>query len=130
MSKNILHWSYRDFKNFPDDLLDHRENVEEIYLKENLIPSIPKWLFEFSNLRFIHLGGNLLDFLPNEICSLENLEFLDVSKNRITELPPTFHRMVRLKRFNISDNRIKAIGKGLFGNNIFLLSDLVFVYKQ
>lgn len=114
MNKNILHWSYRDFRNFPEDLLEHRENVEEIYLKENFIPSIPPWLFEFSNLRFIHLGGNMLSSIPDEVCLLANLEFLDVSKNRITSLPKTFKFMAKLKRFNICDNRIAEISKGIY----------------
>lgn len=112
MSRNILHWSYRDFRNFPDDLLEHRDSVEEIYLKENFIPTLPKWLFDFANLRFIHLGGNLLEFIPDEICLLESLEFLDVSKNRIRELPQTFRRMQRLKRFNVCDNQISVLPAG------------------
>lgn len=115
MSRNILHWSYRDFRNFPDDLLEHRDSVEEIYLKENFIPTLPKWLFDFTNLRFIHLGGNLLEFIPDEICLLESLEFLDVSKNRIRELPQTFRRMQRLKRFNVCDNQITELPAGRWG---------------
>lgn len=117
MSKNILHWSYRDFRNFPEDLLEHRGSVEEIYLKENFIPSLPKWLFDFTNLRFIHLGGNLLEYIPTDICMLENLEFLDVSKNRIRELPITFKLMLKLKRFNISDNQLIELTKGDLGSN-------------
>lgn len=115
MNNNILHWSYRDFREFPLDLLEHSENVEEIYLKENFIPSIPEWLFEFTNLRFIHLGGNLLDTIPDGICLLANLEFLDVSKNQIRELPRTFTLMTKLSRFNCSDNKIREISKGIYG---------------
>lgn len=112
MSQNILHWSYRDFRNFPEDLLEHRDSVEEIYLKENMIPSLPKWLFDFSNLRFIHLGGNLIEYIPADICMLENLEFLDVSNNRIRELPTTLRRMSKMKRFNVSDNKLTELTAG------------------
>lgn len=112
MNNNILHWSYRDFRDFPAGLLEHRESVQEVYLKENFIPSIPEWLFEFTNLRFIHLGGNMLQAIPDGICLLRNLEFLDVSRNQIKELPHTFSRMTKLNRFNCSDNRIKEISKG------------------
>lgn len=114
MNNNILHWSYRDFREFPEDLLEHSENVEEVYLKENFIPSIPEWLFEFTNLRFIHLGGNLLESIPDGICLLANLEFLDVSKNQIKELPSTFTLMTKLSRFNCSDNKIQEITKGTY----------------
>ena len=31
----ILHWNYRNLKEFPRELLDHGEHVKEIYLKRN-----------------------------------------------------------------------------------------------
>lgn len=110
MNPNILHWSYRDFHELPAELVEHRDNLEEIYLKENFISTLPLWLFEFSHLKFIHLSGNLLKSLPDEICYLDNLEYLNVSKNQIAALPKTMSKLRKLQYLNASENVIECIG--------------------
>lgn len=118
MDPKILHWSYRDFREFPRDLLEQNRDVEEVYLKENFIPTIPLWLFEFNNLKFIQLSGNILADIPNEIDLLENLEYLDISRNRLTSLPATLNNLKKLKYLNVSDNAIPVISKGLYKYSI------------
>lgn len=112
MNSSILHWSYRDFREFPEELLEHIDQAEEIYLKENFIPSIPLWLFDFVHLKFIHLSGNALHSIPDEICLLANLEYLNVSKNHIRSLPPTLVKLKKLQYLNVSDNEIDVLEKG------------------
>lgn len=113
MNPHILHWSYRDFREFPNELLEHSsDTLEEIYLKENFISSIPKWLFQFVNLKFIQLSGNLLQTIPREICDLHNLEHLDVSRNQIDELPIQIGQLNKLQYLNVSENGITALFKG------------------
>ncbi|XP_055858844.1 leucine-rich repeat-containing protein 28 [Episyrphus balteatus] len=112
MSKTVLHWSYRDYRNVPIDLFLY-ENLEEVYLKENFITQIPKWLLNLTNLKFIHLSGNALEELPDDIYYLENLEFLDVSNNKITSLPHTIGEMKSLQRLNVSGNKLTEIPKGI-----------------
>lgn len=114
MNPHILHWSYRDFREFPNELVEHSDTLEEIYLKENFIPSIPKWLFQFVNLKFIQLSGNLLQKIPCEICALHNLEHLDVSRNQINELPEQIGHLNKLQYLNVSENGINALFKGEF----------------
>lgn len=113
MNPLILHWSYRDFREFPKDLMEHQRDVEEVYLKENFIPTIPLWLFEFINLKFIQLSGNVLSVIPNEINLLENLEHLDISKNRLKTLPATLTKLNKLQYLNVSHNAITEINQGL-----------------
>lgn len=122
MNRNsILHWSYRDFHEFPEELIDHSETLEEIYLKENFIPEMPAWLFEFVHLKFIQLSGNLLQKIPDEIIFLENLEHLDVSKNHLTELPHQIALLKKLKYLNVNDNKISVLNEGTeFQINFFL----------
>lgn len=113
MNAKILHWSYRDFREFPNEMLDEIDNLEEIYLKENFIPSLPLWLFEIINLKFIQLSGNVLTELPTQISQLKNLEHLDVSKNNLKELPITLIHLNKLQYLNVSENEIYSINKGL-----------------
>lgn len=112
MNSNILHWSYRDFHELPTNLIDHCDTLEEIYLKENFIPTLPQWFFEFVHLKFIQLSGNLLQMIPDEIGDLINLEHLDVSKNRLAELPLRLTGLHKLQYLNASENEITTLHKG------------------
>lgn len=107
-----LHWSYRDYRVFPEELLEYREVIEEIYLKENFIQTIPLWLFELNNLTFLHLAGNDLVVIPNEISFLINLEFLDVSSNKLVTLPSSIGELIKMERLNVGENRIICIPEG------------------
>lgn len=131
MDPKILHWSYRDFHEFPQQMLDEAEQLEEIYLKENFIPSLPIWLFEFTYLKFIQLSGNLLSVLPAEINQLKHLEHLDVSKNTLTELPITLTHLNKLQHLNVSENEIDTVHKGellLWSNQEIDTHLRVFIY--
>lgn len=112
MDSNILHWSYRDFREFPTELIEHCDTVEEIYLKENFIPALPHWLFEFVHLKFIQLSGNLLQTIPNEIGNLINLEHLDVSKNQLNGIPVQITQLNKLQYLDVSANEITILPKG------------------
>lgn len=113
MNRNILHWSYRDFRQFPEEVIEYSDNVEEIYLKENFIPTLPLWLFEFAHLKFLQLSGNVLCSIPEEISCLENIEYLDVSRNHLKELPKSIVRLKKLQYLNVSDNEITTIDKSV-----------------
>lgn len=112
INNKTLHWSYRDYRVFPEELLEYREIIEEIYLKENFIKIIPLWLFELNNLTFLHLAGNEIEVIPNEIRFLTNLEFLDVSCNRIVALPQSIGELIKIERLNVGENRIIFIPEG------------------
>jgi len=111
MNKTILHWSYLNFKDVPMDLFLY-EDLEEVYLKENFISVIPKWLLNITTLKFIHLAGNNLSELPVDIYMLENLEFLDVSNNELKELPPTLGLLLNLQQLNVSGNQLTELPVG------------------
>lgn len=136
MNRIILHWSYRDFRTFPSDLIEYGDSLEELYLKENFIPTIPQWLFQFIHLRFIQLSGNILESIDDGISELVNLEHLDFSKNRLTQLPQTINQLNKLQHLNVSDNKITSLNKGnvalyafgtLFNNSI--LSELFELFE-
>ncbi|KAJ6644441.1 Leucine-rich repeat-containing protein 1, partial [Pseudolycoriella hygida] len=85
------------------------EYVEEIYLQEKTITSIPLWIFEIVHLKFLHLADNKIVYIPHEIALLRNLEFFDISGNLIEEVPITIGELKRLKVLNVSRNLIKYL---------------------
>lgn len=119
MNSQILHWSYRDFRELPYELLEHKDELEEIYLKENFIAALPTWLFQFVHLKFIQLSGNLLQTIPCEISELINLEHLDVSKNQLKELPIQITHLYKLNYLNASENEITSLNKGKYRFEFF-----------
>lgn len=112
MNNKVLHWSYQNLRCVPKTILNHRELIEEIYLKENFITSIPLWIFDITNLTFIHFGGNDIKFIPNEIYFLKNLEFFDISDNKLNEIPKTICELNKLRSLNISCNKICELPRG------------------
>lgn len=127
MNSNILHWSYRDFHALPTDLIDHSDTLEEIYLKENFLPILPQWFFEFVHLKFIQLSGNLLQIIPDEIANLINLEHLDLSKNQLKHLPVQLTALNKLQYLNVSENEITALPKGMSLHVKFEIPELKYI---
>lgn len=109
MAFPILHWSYRDLHEFPKEVLEAGNHIEEIYLKENFIESLPMWLFNLTHLKFINIQGNRISEIPSQIGCLFNLEFLDFSKNRLKVIPLTIFKLKRLKSLNLSENQIECL---------------------
>ena len=62
------------------------QTIEQLYLEQNRIESLPAELFSLPKLRFLNVGSNCLKSLPSEI-ETSNLTFLNVSENPITSLP-------------------------------------------
>ena len=61
--------------------------LEECYLSNNLLKSVPKEIGDLDNLETLWLNNNCLKKLPKEIGNLSALETLDVSENELTTLP-------------------------------------------
>lgn len=83
--------------------------MEEIYLQENTITSIPLWIFEIVHLKFLHLADNKIVYIPDEIGLLKSLEFFNISGNLIEEVPQTIGELKHLKVLNVSRNLIKNL---------------------
>uniref|UniRef100_A0A182M207 Disease resistance R13L4/SHOC-2-like LRR domain-containing protein n=1 Tax=Anopheles culicifacies TaxID=139723 RepID=A0A182M207_9DIPT len=110
--KSIMHLSYRGFHTIPEELRDagRRHTVDEIYLKENMIYTIPAWFcHELSHLRFLSLAGNKISVLPSEIGRMECLETLDLSDNALRRLPHTIGGMKRLTKLLLNENCIDQL---------------------
>uniref|UniRef100_A0A182QB73 Disease resistance R13L4/SHOC-2-like LRR domain-containing protein n=1 Tax=Anopheles farauti TaxID=69004 RepID=A0A182QB73_9DIPT len=104
--RSIMHLSYRDYRSVPEELrATGKDEIDEIYLKENLIVSLPDWFFvEMTHLRFLCLAGNMIESIPGQIGRLECLETLDLSENALHRLPPTVGMLKRLNKLLLNGN--------------------------
>uniref|UniRef100_A0A182JW29 Disease resistance R13L4/SHOC-2-like LRR domain-containing protein n=1 Tax=Anopheles christyi TaxID=43041 RepID=A0A182JW29_9DIPT len=109
--RSIMHLSYRDYCAIPEELRGTGSGeIDEIYLKENLIHTLPDWFFvEMAHLRFLCLAGNMIDSLPNQVGRLECLETLDLSENVLHRLPHTVGRLKRLTKLLLNGNYINQL---------------------
>uniref|UniRef100_A0A182U9J8 Disease resistance R13L4/SHOC-2-like LRR domain-containing protein n=1 Tax=Anopheles melas TaxID=34690 RepID=A0A182U9J8_9DIPT len=106
-----MHLSYRDYRSIPEGLRGQgSEEIFEIYLKENLIHTLPDWFFvEMCHLRFLCLAGNMIESLPNQIGRFECLETLDLSENSLHRLPHTVGRLKRLTKLLLNGNYLHQL---------------------
>ncbi|XP_058065417.1 leucine-rich repeat-containing protein 1-like [Anopheles bellator] len=103
--RNVLHLSYRDYRAVPEELRECSDEIDEIYLKENLIRYFPDWFFdELAHLRFLCLAGNVIDTLPTQLGRLQCLETLDLSDNSLQQLPHTIGQLGRLTKLLLNGN--------------------------
>lgn len=123
MERKVLHWSYHNLRELPQELSEDLKEVEDLYLKENFIPSLPKWFFAVQSIRFLQLSGNLLEEIPPEIGKLTQLDFLDVSKNSLTSLPESIGLLTRLERLYLSENPMRRLPRGEWPSLSFFTTD-------
>uniref|UniRef100_A0A1B6F6H9 Disease resistance R13L4/SHOC-2-like LRR domain-containing protein n=1 Tax=Cuerna arida TaxID=1464854 RepID=A0A1B6F6H9_9HEMI len=108
-SKYILHWSYRHYTTLPEELQKHGNHVEEIYLRENHILLLPKWVTSLDNLTHLYLAGNDLEAFPDDVDKLANLCYLELSRNRLKSLPPSIVRLRRLSHLIVDFNILQVL---------------------
>ncbi|XP_042221482.1 leucine-rich repeat-containing protein 28-like [Homarus americanus] len=110
-----LHWNYRHLKSLPSELLEEGQHVEQIYLKCNLLMSLPNNLGCLSRLAYCYLNGNDLRSLPDSIGEVASLQVLDVGNNKLTSLPLTLGRLPSLRSLVAVYNQITCFPKELCG---------------
>lgn len=98
------------------------DNIDEINLSSNLIPSLNKSLLYITNLRYANLSGNLLrEFSMQEIYKLMKLRHLDLSFNRIEKLTgrhgnvAEIPSMTLLYQLLLGNNLLKSLDEALAG---------------
>lgn len=98
------------------------ENIDELNLNTNLIPSLNKSLLYITNLRHANFSNNLLrEFSMQEIYSLMKLRHLDLSHNRIEKLTGRHENiaeipsMTLLYHLLLDNNLLKSLDGALAG---------------
>ena len=144
----ILHWNYRGYSSFPDELCLCGNHVCELYLKYNNITRLvsiyshaaklftvflinfshiiltqPDWIDTMTNLTNIYLQANYLTELPEAIQFLTSLKTLDVSQNYLSEIPSSIGKLGKLKSIILTHNKLTCLPDSL--GNLSHLSSLL-----
>ncbi|KAK0171346.1 hypothetical protein PV328_009087 [Microctonus aethiopoides] len=103
-NKTILHWNYRDYEKLPESLKHWGIHVQELYLKENKLSSLPQWINQLSNITNLYLSGNKFITFPHELSIMTRLTVLDLSDNNIKILPACIQNLKSIKDLNLDGN--------------------------
>ncbi|MEZ0485070.1 leucine-rich repeat domain-containing protein [Fibrella aquatica] len=91
------------------------KHLRQLFIDENPITALPNEIEQLDSLRTLVLGGNQLTTLPSSIGSLRGLVQLTVGKNQLREVPETIGRLTKLTALGLSDNPIVRL-PGSLGN--------------
>ncbi len=133
----VLTLVFKDLENLPAEIGSFRK-LEEIYLSDNKLKSLPSELFTLSGLKMLDISRNFyLKKIPSDISKLTNLEFLkfgfneelnyaetfqnisglqklanvDIMGNQLVKLPPEIGKLSQIKSLNLANNRLSALPK-------------------
>ena len=80
--------------------------IQYLYMSDNLIESLPPTLFQLGNLELLDLSGNNIGILPSAVGELTSIKNLDLSNNNLTTLPQELGILGTLQYFNAESNLI------------------------
>jgi hypothetical protein len=112
----IVSLDYFIFLEFPTEILDF-PNIEELYLSNCMLESIPESIVKLRNLKKLYINNNQLTALPPNIGKLEKLEEISFENNQssyygnnqIKEFPASFFKLRALKQVRAFGNPIQII---------------------
>ena len=82
--------------------------VEELWLWDNQLTSIPAEIGQLNNLKVLSLDRNRLTSIPPEIGQLKNLEALDLYYNDLTSIPAEIGQLKNLKDLSLGWNQLTS----------------------
>lgn len=104
----ILNLSSKKLATIPREILKF-ENLQELYLSDNQLDSIPSFLFDLHELRVLTLSENSISYIPSEISKLKYLQELYLHKNKIKSISLKILESPQLFLVDVSHNQITEI---------------------
>ncbi|XP_033115281.1 leucine-rich repeat-containing protein 28-like isoform X2 [Anneissia japonica] len=104
----LLYLNYKGLTKFPAQLLQENayQHIKGIYLKRNLLQTLPTNLKTLTNLKELYLPSNKIIDLPDDMSELTQLESLDLSMNSLQHIPSCVFGIKSLKSLILSQNSI------------------------
>lgn len=93
--------------------MHHLTRLSRLILHNNHLETLPRELWQLSNLRELNLGYNNIKTLSPEISRLQLLEELYLHENQISFLPGQIGQLRRLQVLDVTGNKLRCIPAGL-----------------
>eukprot|EP00029_Vermamoeba_vermiformis_P007465 TRINITY_DN3242_c0_g1_i1.p1 TRINITY_DN3242_c0_g1~~TRINITY_DN3242_c0_g1_i1.p1 ORF type:complete len:614 (+),score=100.66 TRINITY_DN3242_c0_g1_i1:511-2352(+) len=90
-------------------MLTNLSSVTSLNLSENLLTALPAQISQLGQLKELNLERNLLSSLPPQISELTNLEIMTLPFNLLTEFPKELYKLGNLQLLLLDSNKIKSI---------------------
>ena len=85
-------------------------SLQELYLADNQIVSVPNSIGQLKGLRVLNLARNQISTVPNELGNLSQITWISLSGNNIETLPSSFVSLFDLQECYLACNKITALG--------------------
>jgi hypothetical protein len=100
----ILDLRFNDLQTLPMSGLDNLVSLQEFYLDNNQLVSLPHGIGNLQKLTVLSVKKNKLIMLPPSLPLLFNLQQLFISDNNIREVPMVVGSLKSLKKLDASNN--------------------------
>ncbi len=84
-------------------------NLNELYLYNNQLTSLPTEIGSLGSLTKIYFGNNLLTSIPSQIGNLTSLLSLSFYSNQLTSIPSQIGNLTNLYGLYLNDNKITSL---------------------
>ena len=91
------------------DKLIHITNLDQLYLANKGLTSLPENIGNLTKLKALYLGGNKLETLPESIGKLKNLYFLSLGINKLKSLPESIRNLTNLNSLELGENQLTTL---------------------
>ncbi|MFZ2286213.1 MAG: leucine-rich repeat domain-containing protein [Bacteroidales bacterium] len=98
--------------------------LEELYLNNNKIKTLPLQISNLKKLRKLSLSNNNLKSVPPSLSLLTKLEFLNISSNLIEDFPTEILKLGQLRQLRVSNINFKSFPSLAIYNELHNLSTL------
>jgi Leucine-rich repeat (LRR) protein len=88
-------------------------NLEELYLKDNLLNELPKEFTNLTKLKKLTLNQNEFTVFPESLLNLSELEELNIGGQKITEFPNNLSGLSKLKHLNFEGAELQTVSEAI-----------------
>ncbi|OQR89838.1 membrane protein [Thraustotheca clavata] len=85
------------------------KNLEELWVTNNALESIPESILELPKLRMLQLSNNKLKILPSNLGNASSLEVLSLDNNQLSVVPHSIGQLSNLKELNLRGNKLTEL---------------------
>ncbi|MEJ2280116.1 MAG: leucine-rich repeat domain-containing protein [Candidatus Lokiarchaeota archaeon] len=99
--------------------INNLKSIQELYLDNNQLITLPNWIENFTSLLKLNLKGNEIKIFPKCIVDLESLQVLQMDNNQLESLPESIGNLSTLQILSLSNNKLNSLPEAIGRRNQF-----------